>query len=89
MIHKIDMVENALIVCGVTLSLTQLYTILGIVLLSVQICLIIAKCIIKIVQAVKKNNLEDAVSSIEDAQKEIDDRTSTVKSIEEDHKTEN
>lgn len=72
---QISIVEDVLIVFGVSLSLTQLYTIMGIVLLAFQIGLIIAKVVIKVVQHVKAGKLEEAVKDIEEGQKEIEDAT--------------
>lgn len=72
---QINIIEDVLIIGGVALSLTNIYTIMGIVLLAFQIGLIIAKVIIKVVQKVKEGKLEDAVKDIEDAQKEINDVT--------------
>ena len=72
---QINIIEDVLIVGGVALSLTNIYTIMGIVLLAFQIGLIIVKVIIKVVQKVKEGKLEEAVKDIEDAQKEINDVT--------------
>lgn len=72
---KINIVEYVLIVAGVSLSLTQIYTIMGIILLAFQIGLIIAKIIIKVVGHVKAGKLDEAVKAIEDGQKEIEDAT--------------
>lgn len=73
----INITEDVLIALGigVTLSLEQIYTIFGIVLLSIQIILIIVKGIIKLVDHIKKGKVEEAVKDIEDTQKEIKDIT--------------
>ena len=73
----LNIIEDGLIVLGVgvTLSLEQIYTIFGIVLLSFQIILILTKGIIKIVDHVKKGKVDEAVKDIEDTQKELDDVT--------------
>ena len=73
----LNYIEDGLIVLGVgvTLSLEQIYTIFGIVLLSIQIGLIVAKGVIKVVSHVKEKKLEEAVKDIEDAQSEIKDVT--------------
>lgn len=71
----LNIVEDGLIVCGVAISLQQLYTIFGIVLLVIQIALIIAKGIIKVVDLVKKKKYQEAVNVIEETQKEINDVT--------------
>ena len=68
----LNITEDVLIVCGVAISLQQIYTIFGIVLLAIQICLIIAKGIIKVYQHIKTKKLEEAVKDIEEAQSEIE-----------------
>ena len=72
---QINIIEDVLIVGGVALSLTNIYTIMGIILLSFQIVLILVKAGIKIYNHIKNGKVEDAVKDIEDAQKEIDDVT--------------
>ena len=71
----LNLVEDGLIVCGVAISLQQLYTIFGIVLLAIQITLIIIKGVIKVVNYLKQKKLEEAVATIEETQKEIEDVT--------------
>lgn len=72
---SINIIEDVLIVGGVALSLTNIYTIMGIVLLSFQIVLILVKAGIKIYQHIKNGKMDEAVKDIEDAQKEIEDVT--------------
>lgn len=72
---QINIIEDVLIVGGVALSLTNIYTIMGIILLSFQIVLILIKAGIKIYQHIKAGKLDEAVKDIEDTQKEIDDVT--------------
>ena len=72
---QINIIEDVLIVGGVALSLTNIYTIMGIILLSFQIVLILVKAGIKIYHHIKNGKVEDAVKDIEDAQKEIEDVT--------------
>ena len=72
---SINIIEDVLIVGGVALSLTNIYTIMGIVLLSFQIVLILVKAGIKIYQHIKTGKMDEAVKDIEDAQKEIEDVT--------------
>ncbi len=73
----LNITEDVLIVLGigVTLSLEQIYTIFGIILLSIQIILIIVKSVIKLVGHIKKGEVEEAIKDIEDTQKEINDVT--------------
>lgn len=72
---SINIIEDVLIVGGVALSLTNIYTIMGIILLSFQIVLILVKAGIKIYQHIKNGKMDEAVKDIEDAQKEIEDVT--------------
>lgn len=76
-LKAINIAEDVLIALGVgvTLSLEQIYTIFGIVLLSIQIILIIVKGTIKLVDHIKKGKVEDAIKDVEEAQKEIKDVT--------------
>ena len=73
----LNIVEDVLIALGigVTISLEQVYTIFGIILLSIQIILIVTKGVIKLVDHIKKGKVEEAVQDIEDTQKEIKDIT--------------
>ena len=73
----LNIVEDGLIALGigVTLSLEQIYTIFGIVLLSIQILLILTKGVIKLVNYLKQKKIEEAVATIEETQKEIEDVT--------------
>ena len=75
----LNYVEDGLIILGVTISLQQLYTIFGIILLAIQICLIIAKGVIKVVEHVKKKQLAEAVKDIEEIQSGIKDVTDNSK----------
>ena len=72
---SLNIIENISIALGISLSLTQIQTIMGIVLLAFQIGLILTKVIIKLVQHVKAGKLDEAVKDIEDAQEEIKDAT--------------
>ena len=73
----LNITEDVLIALGigVTISLEQVYTIFGIILLSIQIILIVTKGVIKLVDHIKKGKVEEAIKDIEDTQKEIDDVT--------------
>ena len=72
---SLNIIENISIALGISLSLTQIQTIMGIVLLAFQIGLILTKVIIKLVQHIKAGKLDEAVKDIEDAQEEIKDAT--------------
>ena len=70
--NVVDTSENITLAGGVVVSLSMIQTILGITLLVINICLIVTKCVIKIVEKVKKGNVAGAVKDIEDTQKELD-----------------
>lgn len=71
----ITVVENALAVGGVALSLTQIEQVLGIVLLAVQIGIILTRLAIKVVHHIKSGNVEEAVKATQEAQEEIEKAT--------------
>ena len=70
---KLEVIEDVFIVCGVALSIDQIKTILGIVLLVIQIGLILYKGIKLIIGHVKKKNYNEAISTIEEMTKEVQD----------------
>lgn len=70
--NVVDTSENITLAGGVVVSLSMIQTILGITLLVINICLIVTKCVIKIVEKVKKGDVAGAVKDIEDTQKELD-----------------
>ena len=70
--NVVDTSENIILAGGVVVSLSMIQTILGITLLVINICLIVTKCVIKIVEKVKKGDVAGAVKDIEDTQKELD-----------------
>ena len=69
----LNIIEDVLIALGigVTISLEQVYTIFGIILLSIQIILIVTKGVIKLIDHIKKGKVEEAVKDIEETQDEI------------------
>ena len=67
----INILEDCLIVGGVAISLTMIQTLLGIVILSVQLILIVAKAIVKIRDALKSGNTEEIKQVIDDTQEQI------------------
>ena len=70
---KLEVIEDALIVYGVALSIDQIKTILGIILLVIQIGLILYKGIKLIIGHIKNKNYKDAIKTIDDMTKEIQD----------------
>ena len=66
-----EVVEDSLIIFGVALSISQLYTILGIVLLSVQITMIVVKSGIVVYKHIKNKNYKGAIDTLTDAKDKI------------------
>ena len=71
----ITVVENALAVGGVAISLAQIEQVLGIVLLAVQIGIIITRLAIKVVHHIKSGNVDEAIKATQEAQEEIEKAT--------------
>lgn len=69
----INVLEDVLIVGGVTISLSMIQTILGIIILSAQVVLIITKAVIKIYQLVKKKKYDEIENALDDAKDQLDD----------------
>lgn len=69
----INVLEDVLIVGGVTISLSMIQTILGIIILSAQVILIITKAVIKIYQLVKKKKYDEIENALDDAKDQLDD----------------
>ena len=63
--------EDVSIVFGVTIGIAQIETILGIILLSFQICLILFKLVFKVINRIKNNEYMKIEEDIEKAQEDI------------------
>lgn len=63
---KLNNLENALIVLGASFGLAQIETILGIIILVFQIGLIIFKGVMKVKDAIEKEEYENIDDYIED-----------------------
>ena len=70
---QLEIVEDVFIVLGVALSIDQIKTILGIVLLVIQISLILFKGVKLIVKHVKNKELDEIEKVIDQTTKEIQD----------------
>ena len=77
--NVMNYVEDGVIVAGVSYGIAEIKNILGIVLLVLNICLILYKCIYGIVTHVKNkrydqidDEIQNAIDSIEDKKKELD-----------------
>ena len=69
--QPMNLLETIFMVLGISVSLTQIETITGIVLMCAQAALIIARLIIAIVQRKKNNDLNGAIEDMKDAQQEL------------------
>ena len=68
----INVLENVLIVCGVTVSLPLIESILGIIILCVQIILILWKLGYKIYKLIKQKKYDEIQNTLEDAKGELE-----------------
>lgn len=69
--NKIEVIEDALIVFGVVMSIDMIKTILGIILMSVQVVLILYKGIRQIYLHVKNKKYDEIVDTLDDMTNEI------------------
>ena len=65
-VKQLNIIEDVLIVAGVSISLIDIQTILGIILLSVQVALILFKGGKRIYDAIKKKDTKEIESALED-----------------------
>ena len=70
--HWLNVLDDALIIGGVTISLSMIQTILGIVILSAQVVLIITKGILKIHDAIKNKNTKQVEDAINETKGELE-----------------
>ena len=68
----LNVLEDVLIIGGVTISLPQIETILGIVILSFQILLILWKKGKRIYKAIKNKKPEEVTDALNDAKGELE-----------------
>lgn len=76
--NVLNILEDATIVGGVAVGLSTIQTILGIIILSVQVILILYKGIRKIVELVKKkkyDEIDDALEKTKDQLEDLKDKT--------------
>lgn len=69
---SLNVLDDVLIVGGVAVSLSMIQTILGIIILSVQVVLILWKCGKRIYDAVKKKKYDDVEDALTDAKGELE-----------------
>lgn len=68
----INVLEDVLIVGGLTISLSMIQTILGIIILSVQVILIVWKAGKRVYNAIKNKKPEDVENALNDAKGELE-----------------
>ena len=68
---KLDSVENALIILGSVVGIANIETVLGIILLVVQICLLIFKGILLIRDKLKKGDTKGAIKEINNLNEDL------------------
>ena len=68
----INVLENVSIVCGVAVSLPLIESILGIIILCVQIILILWKFGYKIYKLIKQKKYDEIQNTLEDAKGELE-----------------
>ena len=67
-----NVLEDCLIASGITISLIDIQTILGIVVLSFQVLLILIKTGKRIYNAVKNKNINEIESTISDGKEQLE-----------------
>ena len=65
--NKLTILEDVLIIGGITVSISTIQSILGIIILCFQIALIIYKCIMKIVEHYKKKQYQAIEEDLQNA----------------------
>ena len=69
----INVLEDVLIAGGVAISLPMIESILGIIILSVQVCLILWKAGKKIYEAIKKKKYDEIENTLKETQDQLED----------------
>lgn len=67
-----DKLENTLIVLGSAIGIAQLDTILGIIIMSLQIILVLYKLGVKVATKIKDGKYNDLEDDIKDAKDDLD-----------------
>lgn len=74
-IKTLDIIENVTIGLGVAISLPQIETILGIIILAIQLILLTTKGCIAIYKKLKAKDLDGAIKTIDETKEELDKMT--------------
>ena len=69
---RLEVIEDGLIVFGVVLSIDQIKTILGIILLVIQIGLILYKGIKILIVHIKNKNYKEIVKTIDEITRDVE-----------------
>lgn len=76
--NVLNILEDVTIAGGVAIGISTIETILGIIILSVQILIILYKAIMKIIELVKKkkyDEIDDALEETKDQLEDLKDKT--------------
>ena len=66
-------VDNILITIGLVFAISDIESILGIIILIVQIIWILAKAVVRIYHAIKKKNTKEVTDSLKDLSEDLTD----------------
>ncbi len=70
---KLQVCEDALIIGGTAISLSMIHTVLGIIILSVQVLLILWKAGVRIYNAIKNKNVKEITDTLEETKDKLTD----------------
>ena len=73
-----NVLEDCLIASGITISLIDIQTILGIIVLSFQVVLILIKTGKRIYKAIKNKNIDEIESAISDGKEQLENLSDNV-----------
>ena len=71
-------VDNALIAIGLAFAISDIESILGIIILIVQLVWILSKAIVRIYHAIKEKNGKEVTDSIKDLSEDLTDLKKTL-----------
>ena len=71
--NVLNILEDVTIAGGIAVSLPMIETILGIIILSVQVILIIYKATMKIIELMKKKKYDEIDDALEDTKDQLED----------------
>ena len=76
--NRFKFVDNALIAIGLAFAISDIESILGIIILIVQLVWILSKAIVRIYHAVKEKNGKEVTDSIKDLSEDLTDLKKTL-----------